>query len=166
MTQRQLALDVAELVVGDFLMNLRDDLVHAAHGVEADGAFVHNGLGFFHIVVAAGVAVHFLEAAEAYVTARKRRSGVAHGTHLHLILNLGALHFTKAHLAQLLVFEDIVQIAAGTFDEIHMLFLLILGVSLGNIAMEIQWDFDCKYLTKILRLCYALRVTLFFGGIP
>ena len=100
-------------------MNLGDDLVHGAHGIETDGAFIHHG-GRFIVIRIGAAAGHLLEAAQAHIASGKRRGRIAHGAQLHLVLHLGAFELSQAHLAKLFVLLNVIQFAAGAFDEFHL----------------------------------------------
>ena len=100
-------------------MNLGDDLVHGAYGVEADGAFIHHG-GRFVVIGIGTAAGHLLEAAQAHIATGKRGRRVAHGAQLHLILYLGAFQLSLAYLAELFILLNIIQVATRAFDEFHL----------------------------------------------
>ena len=84
----------------------------------------YDRLVLFDTLVRIGAA-HFLEAAKADIAAGQRRSGIANRAKLHFIFHMRALHLAQTHLAKLFGVENVVKIAAGAFDQIHVLFLLM-----------------------------------------
>ena len=110
-------LDFVVFARRDILLNFGNDLVHRAYGVDIQIRAVH--MLHVFILIAGVMRVHFLQAEQAHILARKGGRFIAHRAHLDFIMTAFALHFTLTDLAVSFAVLNIVQFAARAFDQSH-----------------------------------------------